>query len=164
MSPRPLLRVVGQPAAPVPQVLFCGHCGEAPPTPMAARSRVCALCGLGIVVGAAQDVAPRPGESFFIVDRMLKLCALSSSAEELLGVEEPAAVHRPVTEFLEPADAEAQTSDLLITAIIDAAGGLSPARRVVVRPLGEYGVRYAARVAGCGPPLGALIVLADDLV
>jgi hypothetical protein len=164
MSDRPMLRVLGQPTPAVPQVLFCSHCGEQPPTPMAARSRVCALCGLGVVIGAAQDVAPHPGESFFIVDRMLKLCALSREAERLLGVEEPEAVHRHVAEFLEPADAEAQERDALVAGIVEAAGGFAAPRLMVVRPTGEYGVRYAARLASCGPPLGALIVLADDFV
>jgi hypothetical protein len=167
VSPKPVLRVVGQPEPAVPQVLFCSHCGEAPPTPMAARSRVCALCGLGVIIGAAEDVAPRPGESFLIVDRMLKLCALSKGAERLLGVEEPVAVHRHVSEFLEPADAETQERDALVAGIVAVAGGAAGASGsglMVVRPAGEYGVRYAARIAGCGPPQGALIVLADHFV
>jgi hypothetical protein len=159
------LHVVGTPAvAPAPQVQFCGHCGEAPPTPMAARSRVCALCGLGVVVSAAADIAPKPGESFFIIDRMLKLCALSEGGEQLLGVDEPTAVHRHVGEFLEPADVEGRERDALHVAIVEAAGGISAPQTMVVRPVNEFGVRYAARIGACGPPLGALVVLSDDLV
>jgi PAS domain-containing protein len=162
LSSRPLLRLVPDPpAAPAPDVSFCGHCGEAPPTPMAARSRVCALCGLGVVISASADLAPRSGESFLLVDRQLKLCALSRGAERLLGVDEPQAVHRPVGDFLEPADAEAGHGDELLQGIIaSAASGVAPLLSIVVRPAGEYGVRYAARVGSCGPPEGALIVLA----
>jgi hypothetical protein len=129
---------------------------------MAARSRVCALCGLGVIIEASKDLAPAPGGSFLIVDRRLKLCGLSRGAETLLGVVEPAAVHRHICDFLEPADAEAGESDALIQSITATAGGDAPVQNIVVRPAGEYGVRYAARVGSCGPPQGALIVL--DLV
>jgi hypothetical protein len=156
---RTQLRLVPDFVEPVPQVQFCGHCGQAPPTPMAARSRVCALCGLGVVIGAAQDLAPQPGGSFLIVDRRLKLCALSRGAERLLGLVEPTAVHRNIGEFLEPADAEAGPGDALVQSITAGAAGLGPTRNVVLRPAGEYGVRYAARIGSCGPPRGALIVL-----
>jgi hypothetical protein len=156
---RPLLRLVQDVPEPRPQVHFCGHCGEAPPTPMAARSRVCALCGLGVVIGAADDVAPKAGEPFVIVDRQLKLCGVSRAAEKLLGVVEPTAVHRHIAEFLEPADAEAGQGDELVQAITGIAGNGGPPHALVLRPSGEYGVRYAARVGSCGPPDGALIVL-----
>jgi PAS domain-containing protein len=127
---------------------------------MAARSRVCSRCGLGVVITAAEDLAPREGESFVIVDRQLKLCALSRGAERLLGVDEPEAVHRLVSDFLEPADAEAGDGDELLKGIVSSAAmGFAPATSIVVRPAGEYGVRYAARVGSCGPPEGALIVL-----
>src|SRR3954447_26562552 len=103
-----MLRLVPDPPAePAPLVSFCGHCGQAPPTPMAARSRVCALCGLGVVISTGQTLAPEPGTAFLIVDGTLSLCALSARAERLLDVDEPDAVHRHVAEFLEPADAEA---------------------------------------------------------
>lgn len=156
---RPTLRLVPTPAEPAPQIQFCGHCGEKPPTPMAARSRVCALCGLGVLIEAAEDLAPDPGGSFLIVDRQLKLCGLSRGAERLLGLVEPAAVHRHIGEFLEPADAEAGPDDALVHAITSTAGGYVPTQGIVVRPAGEYGVRYAARVGSCGPSAGALIVL-----
>jgi hypothetical protein len=160
-SIRPLLRLVPDPTSePVPLVSFCGHCGQAPPTPMAALARVCALCGLGVVISASADLAPRKGEAFVIVDRQLKLCGLSRGAERVLGVDEPEAVHRHVSDFLEPADAEAGKGDELLQGIIaGAAIGAGPVHNIVVRPTGEYGVRYAARVGSCGPPEGALIVL-----
>ena len=147
-----------------PEVLFCGHCGESPPTPMAARSRVCSLCGLGVVISTGQALAPKPGSAFLIVDGSLSLCALSDRAEKLLGLDEPEAVHRHVGEFLEPADAEAGRGDELIRAIIAAAGGVEGPRNVVVRPAGEFGVRYTASIGRCGPPAGALLVLSDGVV
>jgi PAS domain-containing protein len=156
---RPLLRLVPTTPEPRPHVQFCGHCGQAPPTPMAARSRVCALCGLGVVITAPEDLAPAPGEPFLIVDRGLKLCGVSRAAERLLGIVEPTAVHRHISEFLEPADAEAGPGDELVRSIMAGAAGDAPTISLVLRPAGEYGVRYAARVGSCGPPAGALIVL-----
>jgi hypothetical protein len=122
---------------------------------------VCSLCGLGVVISANADLAPQRGEAFVIVDRQLKLCALSRGAERLLGVDEPDAVHCHVSRFLEPADAEAGQGDELLQGIIGSAaiGVLEAPHTIVVRPTGEYGVRYAARVGSCGPPEGALIVL-----
>lgn len=156
---RPVLHLVPDVAEPRPQIRFCGHCGQAPPTPMAARSRVCSLCGLGVVIGADEDLAPAPREPFVIVDRQLKLCGVSRAAEKLLGIVEPTAVDRHIAEFLEPADAEAGPGDALAQSITAGAAGLGPTRNVVLRPAGEYGVRYAARIGSCGPPRGALIVL-----
>jgi PAS domain-containing protein len=126
-----------------------------------AASRVCSLCGLGVVISANADLAPRKGEAFVMVDRQLKVCGLSRGAERLLGVDEPDAVHRPVGDFLEPADAEAGQGDELLQGIIASAaiGVVEAPHSIVVRPSGEYGVRYAARVGSCGPPEGALIVL-----
>jgi PAS domain-containing protein len=127
---------------------------------MAARSRVCALCGLGVVISAGADLAPQKGEAFVIVDRRLKLCAVSRGAERVLGVDEPDAVHRHVSDFLEPADAEAGRGDELLQGIVATSTmGFGAPTQLVVRPTGEYGVRYAARVGSCGPPEGALIVL-----
>jgi PAS domain-containing protein len=126
---------------------------------MAARSRVCALCGLGVVITAAEDLAPAPREPFLIVDRRLKLCGVSRAAERILGIVEPTAVDRHISEFLEPADAEAGPADDLVQSIMAGAAGGAPTVSLVLRPAGEYGVRYAARVGSCGPPAGALIVL-----
>lgn len=162
---RPLLRLVPPPSvAEAPDVLFCGHCAAPPPTELAARSRVCAVCGLGVVISAAESVVPEPGAPFAIVDGTLTLCALSQAAEQLLGVDEPDAVNRHVADFLESAEAEADGAEAFLRSIISVASGQSGAHTVVVRPAGEFGVRYAARIARCGPPAAALVVLSDGEV
>ena len=49
----------------------------------------------------------------------------------------------------------------LLTSLVVAATNEEDAQTVVVRPVGEFGVRYRARIGPCGPPRAALIVLAE---
>jgi hypothetical protein len=145
-----------------PQKLFCGHCGRSPSgkeseTP----SRVCANCGMGLMLQAPADVAPSADDPFVVVDSSLTICAVSRVAEKLLGVAETDAVNRHVGEFLVPADAEAPKGQNLSALVAWATRGDSPSNSVVVRPANTFGVRYWARVGPCGPPQAALLVLAD---
>ena len=161
------LRLVAHPrtAAPEPDTHFCGSCGMAPlPGEDTGTTRVCGRCGMGVVLAARPDTAPRPGEAFLIVDGRLNVCAVSAAAERLLGVQEVFAVDRPLGELLQPADAEALGAEPLIHSVIAAASDPGPPQSAVVRPAGEFGVRYAVQVGACGPPAAALLVLRDGLV
>lgn len=143
-------------------VSFCGHCGLPPAASVdGARSRVCGRCGLGLVLRAAADVAPRADDPFLVIDSTLSVCAVSARAEELLGTDETQAVHRHVSDFLVPADANASSVDNLLVALVDAACGSGQPRTAIVRPRQEFGVRFRARIGPCGPPLAALLVLTD---
>lgn len=157
---RPMLRVV--PAAPAePLARFCGSCGQPPEPGPAAVARVCARCGMGVLLATGAAAAPAPGAPFLIVDATLAVGGLSTAAEALLQTAEPDAIGCPLTAFLEPADAEATGPEALVAAVLAAAGDPAfSARSVVVRPAGEFGVRFSARVARCGPPPAALVVLA----
>jgi hypothetical protein len=151
------LRLVPAVAEPQPQTTFCGHCGVEPEGDV--YGRVCESCGLGVLLTANADVAPRPNDPFMIVDGSLCVCAVSRVAEELLGVEEQAAVNRHLSEFLVPADAEAAGADNLMDLVINAASDTAEARVAVVRPPAEFGIRFRAKVGACGPPRAALLVL-----
>jgi hypothetical protein len=153
------LRLVPAVAEPQPQRTFCGHCGAEPESEL--HGRVCESCGLGVLLTANADAAPRPGDPFMIVDGSLCVCALSQVAEELLGAQETDAVNRHLSEFLVPADAEAAGADNLMDLVINAASAGSEARVAVVRPPDEFGIRFRARVGACGPPRAALLVLSD---
>jgi PAS domain-containing protein len=141
---------------------FCGHCaapspGGAAPPPTA---RVCARCGLGLLLEAREDVVPDPRDAFLVVDGRLLVQAMSREAQTLLGYAEEDAVNRPVSELLVPADAEAEARGGFAAAIAEAAAGDQPeAGRANVRPWNTFGVRMRARIATCGPPRAALIVL-----
>jgi hypothetical protein len=171
---RPALRLVNapelEPAA--PSVPFCSHCGTRPfvsgrsgkPSTSAARgtapgSRVCGACGFGLILEAAIDIAPHAGDAFLVLDRALSVCAVSRGAERLLATCEPDAVNRHVSDLLMPAYAEEGGGDSLSVAVAWAARGDGGTRTTVVRPANTFGIRLTARIASCGPPRAALLVL-----
>jgi PAS domain-containing protein len=140
---------------------FCGHCaapspGGAPPPPTA---RVCTRCGLGLLLETREDAVPDPRDAFLVVDSRLLVQAMSREAQTLLGLAEEDAVDRPVSELLVPADAEGESRGGLAAAVAEAAGGDEADGRAYVRPWNTFGVRMRARIATCGPPRAALIVL-----
>jgi PAS domain-containing protein len=145
-----------------PPVAFCGHCGARPENPPTTdpQSRVCQDCQLGLLLEAPGDVAPGPGDPFVVINGSLVVCALSKSAEEMLGLPESDAVNRHIGEFLMPADVEARGPDNLVGAILSAAVGDGEPQTVIVRPADEFGVRLWVRIGPCGPPRAAIMVLA----
>ncbi len=160
---RPVLRLLSTPferEAPAPLVSFCSHCGSRPrPEAAPAPSRVCATCGLGLILESQADVAPDAGDAFLVLDRSLAVCAVSRAAEHLLATSEPVAVNRHVTDLLMPADAEDTGGQSLAMAVAWAARGDGATRTIIVRPANAFGIRLTARIARCGPPRAALVVL-----
>ncbi len=149
----------------MPWLWFCGHCaapspdGAAPPP----NGRVCASCGLGLLLEAREDAVPTNRDAFLVVDSALLVQAMSAQAETFLGVTEEQAIDKPVAELLVPADAEAQGRGGFASAIAEAADGQDPEpTRRFVRPWNTFGVRMRARIATCGPPRAALIVLENS--
>lgn len=144
----------------VETLTFCSHCGTRPKWAeiSEAPSRVCESCGLGLLLEAAADAAPKEGDAFMVLDGSLSVCALSSGAEELLATSEIDAVNRHISELLLPADAEARANENLAVAVTWAARGDDSGRAVTVRPANTFGVRLRARISSCGPPQAALVV------
>ncbi len=162
---RPALRLVAAPEltpAP-PSVPFCSHCGTRPfvsnKAATSPSSRVCGECGLGLILEAPQDTAPHAGDAFLVLDRALSVCAVSRGAERLLATSEPDAVNRHMTHLLMPADAEEEGGETLAVAVAWAARGDGGTRTTTVRPANTFGIRLTARIASCGPPRAALVVL-----
>jgi hypothetical protein len=159
---RPALRLVeGGLDTVVPWRWFCGHCaapspsGAAPPP----TARVCTSCGLGLLLETREDAVPDSRDAFLVVDSSLLVQAMSREAQTLLAMSEEMAVDKPVAELLVPADAEAGRTGFA-AAVAQAADGQDPdTARAVVRPWNTFGVRMRARIATCGPPRAALIVL-----
>jgi hypothetical protein len=160
-NPRPFLRLVGSSDDAAPEwTWFCGHCGAHPngaaPAPVA---RVCGECGLGLLLEARSDAAPDLDDAFVVVDSSLAVQAMSGRAELALGIREGNAVNRHITELLIPAEAEDNEPVGLAVAITRAARGDEDGLRAFVRPTHTFGVRLEARIATCGPPRAALLVL-----
>ncbi len=114
---------------------------------------------MGLLLEAREDALPSASDAFLVVDSALRVQALSAGAEALLGVDEKTAVNSPVIELMVPADAESQTPAGLAAAIAEAASGADEPARVFLRPGNTFGVRLRARIAPCGPPRAALVVL-----
>lgn len=163
MTQRPALRLVeGGLDTAVSWEWFCGHCAAPSPTGAAPAptARVCTSCGLGLLLEAREDAVPDPRDAFLVVDSALLVQAMSKEAQSLLEMSEEVAVNRPVADLLVPADAEAQGRTGFAAAISQAADGQDPdTARAFVRPWNTFGVRMRARIATCGPPRAALIVL-----
>ena len=163
---RPALRLVeGAQVAPaeIEWTWFFGHCAapspfEEPPAPTA---RVCAACGLGLLLETHRNTAPGPDDAFLVIDHGLLVQAMSRRAQVLLGLTEAEAINRRVAELLVPPDAEARAPTGFAAAIVDAAAGLEESAIVTVRPWNTFGVRMRARIAPCGPPRAALVILED---
>ena len=145
-----------------PNVHFCGHCGRPPlQADIQPASRVCTRCGLGLLVSAAPDAAPTPQDPFLLVDGQLSICAVSRLAEQLLLTSETDVVNSHIGDLLVPADIEIGGPESLVNRIMHAARGPGETHHVVLRPAKEFGIRFWARIAPCGPPRAALVVLAD---
>ena len=161
-SKRPALRVVqGQLAAAVDWAWFCGRCaspfaGGTPPPP---NSRVCPSCGFGLLLETPGNCVPDTNDAFLVADSALLVQALSVRAEQLLGIGEGLAVDRPVGALLAPADAEGGEAGRFAAAVAAAVGRGQGPVDVFVRPSNVFGVRMRARIAPCGPPRSALIIL-----
>lgn len=162
-SGRPALRLLSAPTehdAPAPIISFCSHCGARPAGPSgAASSRVCAACGLGLILESGADIAPRAGDAFLVLDRTLSVCAVSQAAERLLATSEPDAVNRHITNLLMPAEQEENGGESLSLAVAWSARGGGATRTAIVRPANTFGIRLTARIGACGPPRAALLVL-----
>jgi hypothetical protein len=102
---------------------------------------------------------PDAREPFLVIDDRLLIQAVSRQAEIMLDLNEETSVNRPVAEILEPADAEAHGPTPLASAIAKAMSGDEGPVGAFVRPWNTYGVRMRARIAPCGPPRAALLVL-----
>jgi hypothetical protein len=110
-----------------------------------------------------EDAVPSENDAFIVVDSRMLVQAVSREAQQLLAVTEEDAIDTPVSELLISADAESTDRGSFAGSIAEAAQGLEPeTARSFVRPWNTFGVRMRAKIAMCGPPRAALIVLGND--
>ena len=110
---------------------------------------------MGLVLRAPDDVAPERGEPFLVADRSLAVCALSEGAEDVVGVTEPFAIGRLVTELLGGSGGPDGLGVMVRRAVVE---GGAP-RRVEALPAATGSAAVTVRVGPCGPPRAALVVI-----
>lgn len=132
-------------ASPIHAVHFCTHCGTLPDE---TSSRVCAACGLGVVLSCPPGALPRPGAAFLVVKSDLRISAASAAVEPLLG-DPDELLGEPVLDVL-------SGDPSLARWIARAAMGSRRVTRVALR---RGTRRLNGRVATCGEPAAALVVL-----
>jgi hypothetical protein len=115
-------------------------------------------CELGTVLHALPGLQPRFDEPFVIIDERLSLQAVSRRAESVLRVEEPAAVDVPLEEFLIADDGDPEHTHLR-RLIAHAIAGSTRASTLKLHTVSDPQIGFVARIAGCGPPQAALVVL-----
>jgi hypothetical protein len=118
------------------EVEFCSYCGRLGD----GGGRVCSSCGLGVRLRTDASVLRSPGALFLVVRADGVVSAASASAERLLE----APVGRPVSSLLSAPE--------LPSAVALAAAGHP-------NPVTLYSDGMMIRVASCGPPPAALVVL-----
>jgi hypothetical protein len=112
-----------------------------------------------LVLAAAAGAVPRPADCFVIVDGPLTVSAVSLAAEALLGLEQDAALGRPVIDLIRPRGEEPLVRHDFLASLRAAARGSGPLRRFEGWGGAGPGGPLQLRVAPCGPPPGALLVL-----
>jgi hypothetical protein len=126
---------------------FCTHCGVVTDD---APQRVCESCGLGVVLSCAREVAPRPDAPFLIVTTDLRVTGASLAAARLF-TDTFDLVGRPLLDVL-------RGDGALPRQVARAAMGSNKWATAWVRTE-EHGRPFRARIAACGNPPAALVVL-----
>jgi PAS domain-containing protein len=144
------------------RVRFCSRCGVIreerelgfnPPD----VERVCADCGMGVMLVCARDALPTDGMAFLIVTEDLRISAVSEAAERIFGSERELVGTMLFATITSPLGLE----ELALRVARAASGN----RDVILLPIElERGPRVGyynleARIGSCGPPRGALVAL-----
>jgi hypothetical protein len=109
---------------------------------------VCTACGLGVILRCEPGILPRAGAAFLIVKSDLRISAASAAVEPLLG------------------DPDALVGELVLDVVAGdpalprfIARAAMGSRRVTRVALRRGTRRINGRVATCGDPAAALVVL-----
>jgi hypothetical protein len=161
MSPQSAILRAIEPDAPRRRT-FCGYCGHRPAAEAEPETRVCADCGLGLLLTADDALSPARSDAFLVVDAGLTIRALSQAAEKLFAIAETDVVDQPLENVLVAAESSDEARGTLNRLLSGAARETLSAREpdvAVVRPARAFGVRYRACIGRCEPGRAALVVL-----
>ncbi len=143
-------------------IRFCSRCGEPaeePPIvePSLPPTRVCQVCGMGLVLSCAREALPGAGAAFLIATVELAVSAISEAAEAAFGPEQTV-LGSQVTDLLRSPMGDGRLTQTVTQAAMRA-------REPVVLPVGGVSEdaaalgMLAARISTCGRPRAALITV-----
>jgi hypothetical protein len=132
-------------ASPQHSVHFCTHCGT---LSNEGERRVCALCGLGVVLSCAPGLLPKSGAAFLVVKADLRISAASEAVTGVLG--DPGELVGQ--QLLDVLSGDPGLARWIVRASMGSGRVVSVALRKGTR-------RLNGRVAACGAPPAALLVL-----
>lgn len=146
----------------VERVRFCTRCGttsDEPDTQLLpyGYDRVCERCGMGIMLTGPRKALAGAGAAFLVISRDGKISAVSEAAERLLG-DEQTLIGTPLTSSI----TSSQGDDQFVRLLARAAGGgreVTDVRVVAAAPAARRLGPLRVRIASCGPPRAALLVL-----
>jgi hypothetical protein len=135
----------------------CGHPAEDPPGRPELRRRVCARCGMGMVLTCSRDALPGDAAAFVILTYELRVSAVSEAGEKIFGAERSVIGSHLLDLMTSPLG-----DDQLARRASVAAQRQCDAVVMPVRLLSKRSRRVgtmAARIATCGPPRAALLTV-----
>ena len=143
-------------------IRFCSRCGEPSNEPPKAqvnliRDRVCAQCGMGLMLSCTRDAMPGPAAIFMVFTYEGVVSAVSEAAERFFGAEQEL-LGRHVNDVLTSPMGDGQ-----LAARVARAG--QRACEPVILPIrgvsseAEPAGTMAARISTCGPPRAALVTM-----
>jgi hypothetical protein len=144
------------------RIRFCSRCGTLDAgrdkRPLAhGRERVCSDCGMGILLSCSREALVTAGASFVIVTDDLRVSAVSQTAERMFAPEIEMLGSQVLRWMSSPLGA-----DELAAAVSRAARGSREVSSLPVMIANHRSRRWGsleARIAMCGPPQAALVVV-----
>jgi hypothetical protein len=148
------------------RVRFCSRCGAAaeargPTGPEPGLERVCGECGMGVLLTCAREAVPDRADVFLVVTEDLTISAVSEDGEGVFGSEASLVGSSLLSSMSSPLGDETLTR-----LIAEAATGSREVHTIPLYAAGPRARRFRrleGRIATCGPPRAALVVVAGRL-
>ncbi len=150
------------PLDPTVRKRFCSRCGEPavePPAgePPLIEQRVCAACGMGVLLRCSADALPGTGTAFVIVTQALEIGAVSEGAETIFGPEEKLLRSR-LPDLLTSPIGDRKLARTISRAAIRVHEAVTVPARLIGERADAIGT-MACRISTCGPPRAALVAV-----
>jgi hypothetical protein len=148
----------GQRPKPIRFCSRCGHPADEPPQRPHLRGRVCARCGMGMMLTCSRDALPGDAAAFLIATFDMTISAVSVAGEKIFGPEQ-SLVGLHVLDLIRSPLGDDQLARHVGQAAQRACDPVvMPVRLQSDKQSRRVGT-LAARIATCGPPRAALVTV-----